>query len=152
MEKLSFGELEKETIKFIAQNNFMAFSTCSKNIATVRMVSIISDNLIIYFMTSKNMAKFHQLKDNPRIAFCIGNMQVEGTAEIGCHPLENPFFMENYNRVHENTFNIYGHSRDNIIIKVKPLLISFWKYNAEVGGHKDCLDIIQQEAYREFYN
>lgn len=152
IEKLNFNQLEKEAIEFITKNKFMALSTCSENHATVRMVSIISEDLDIYFMTLKTTVKFQQLKNNSGITFCIGNMQAEGTAEISCHPLEDTDFLESYKRCHENTFKIYGHLQDSIIIKIKPKFFSFWKYDDGLGAYKDCLDIVEQEAFREFYN
>jgi len=151
MKKLNFNELEKEAIEFITKNKFMALSTWSENLATVRMVSIISKGLNIYFMTLKTTIKFQQLKNNSNITFCIGNMQAEGTAEISCRPLEDTDFLETYIRCHENTFKIYGHIQDSIIIKIKPKFVSFWKYDDGMGAYKDCLDIIKQKAFREFY-
>lgn len=129
----------------------MALSTCSENRSTIRMVSIINDDLTIYFITLKTSDKFYQLKDNPCIAFCIGNMQGEGIAETIHHPLEGPHFMESYRLQHENTFKIYGYLQDSVVIKITPMLISLWKSKPELGGYLDRLDVLHHDAYRELY-
>lgn len=152
MEKLEYAEVEKETIDFISKNKLMVLATSFENHVTARMVSIVNDGMIVYFQTDKNFVKYQQIKQNPNVALCIGNIQIEGTAQITCQPLENPFFVEAYKKSHESSFKKYSHLKDNVIIEVRSKLVTYWKYdNVTDKPFRDFLNVEQQKAYREYY-
>ncbi|MGE5605524.1 MAG: pyridoxamine 5'-phosphate oxidase family protein [Bacteroidota bacterium] len=151
MEVLNYSQLEKEAISFISVNKKMVLATCSENRVTARTISIINDGLLIYFQTDQDFIKYRQIKANPNVALSIGNMQLEGVATPIGHPLENSFFIDNYRKHHQSAFRLYSHLKDNVIIEVKPRLITFWKYDQDHKPYRDFLNITQQIAYREKY-
>ena len=59
--------------------------------------------------------------------------------------------MEQYQRLHEGSFKTYSHLRKNVIVRVSPTLITFWKYDEERKPYRDILDVEQKKAYREYY-
>ena len=151
MEKMDFTELKKEAVKTLEKNKFMALSTCFDNYPRIRMVSIIHDGLTIYFITLNTSDKFQQLQGNPRVAFCMENMQGEGVVEIIRQPLANTVFSESYKVQHEKTHQVYGHLQSNVVIKIIPTLLSFYKYKPEWGAYLERLDVSNHNAYRELY-
>lgn len=151
MDVLNYLELEKEAINFITTNKKMVLATCSENRVTARTMSIINDELLIYFQTDQAFIKYRQIKANPNVALSTGNMQLEGVATPTCQPLENPFFVENYQKHHQSAFQLYSHLEENVIIEVQPILITFWKYDQDHKPYRDFLNITQQIAYREKY-
>ncbi len=151
MEFLNYLKLEEDAINFINANNKMVLATCSENRVTARTMSIINNGLVIYFQTDQDFIKYQQIKINPNVALSTGNMQLEGVATSTCHPLENPFFVENYQKHHPSAFRLYSHLKNNIIIEVKPQLITFWKYDQNHKPYREFLNVPQQLAYRERY-
>lgn len=152
MEALDYSKVEKEAIDFISNNNKMVLATCSEERVSARTVSIINKGLLIYFQTDIEFLKYRQIKENPNVALCIGNIQIEGHAKITCHPLDNPFFIENYQEQHQTAFEKYSHLKDNVIIEVEPKLITFWKYTeVDHKPYRDFLDLNEQKAYQEHY-
>ena len=151
MEKLDYEELEREVGDFITKNNKMILATCSNNRVTARMMSIVNQGMTIFFQTDKEYLKYQQIVENPNVALCTGNIQIEGTAKITCQPYENPFFIESYKRQHPSAFEKYSHLSDNVIIEVSPTLVTFWKYTPDRKPYRDFLDVRQKEAYREYY-
>lgn len=152
MEYLNFNEAEKETIDYISKNKIMVLATSSKDRVTARMMSIINDGMTIYFQTDTDFLKYRQIKENPNVALCIGNIQIEGVAKITCHSLENPFFVEVYKKNHEGSFAKYSHLKDATIIEVQPKRVTYWKYDEVTDmPFRDFLDLEQREAYREYY-
>ncbi|MDF2635101.1 MAG: hypothetical protein K0R78_1975 [Pelosinus sp.] len=151
MEKMDFTKLKEEAVKILEKNKFMALSTCLDNYPRIRMVSIIHDDLTIYFITLNTSDKFQQLQGNSRVAFCMENMHGEGVVEIVHQPLVNTVFSENYKVQHEKTHQVYGHLQSNVVIKIIPTLISLYKYKPEWGGYLEHLDVSNHNTYRELY-
>lgn len=130
----------------------MVLATCSGNRVSARTVSIVNHGLKIYFQTDIDFLKYKQIKENPNVALCFENIQIEGQATITCHPFENRFFIENYKIQHKTAFENYSKLKDNVIIEVEPLLITFWKYTeVDRKPYRDFIDIKEQKAYREYY-
>ena len=151
MEPLDYSILEKEVIEFVSNNNKMVLATSSNNRVTARMMSIVNQGMTISFQTDKDFLKFQQIEENPNVALCTGNIQIEGTAKITCQPFDNPFFVDTYKLQHSTAYEKYSHLKDNVIIEVNPVLVTFWKYTADRKPYRDFLDIQQKEAYREYY-
>lgn len=152
MELLDYSQVENEVIDFITRNNTMVLATCSENRVTARAVSIINQGMKIYFQTDFEFLKYRQIKENPNVALCHGNIQIEGQAKITCHPFENPYFIENYKNQHKTAFEKYSHLKDNVIIEVEPSFITFWKYTeVDRKPYRDFLDVKEQKAYRKYY-
>lgn len=151
MKYLDFAEAEKETIDYISKNKIMVLATSSKDRVTARMMSIVNDGLVIYFQTDIDFLKYQQIKENPNVALCIGNIQIEGHAKITCHPLENPFFAKRYKEIHESSFKKYSHLKDNVLVEVQPKLVTFWKYDEAGEPLRDFINLEQREAYRVYY-
>jgi uncharacterized pyridoxamine 5'-phosphate oxidase family protein len=151
MEPLSYQELEQETINFISQTKQLVLATCTENRVTARTMSVINRGLVICFQTDLEYTKTGQIRQNPNVALCAGNMQLEGTARFSGHPLADPWFIENYRRVHERAFKKYSHLESDVIIEVEPRLVTFWKYDADHNPYRDYLDVAGHRAYREVY-
>ncbi len=151
MEILDYSIAEKEAINFFSQNNKMVLATCSEGRVSARTVSIINKGLLIYFQTDLNFLKCRQIKENPNVALCIGNIQIEGQAKIKAQPLDDPYFAAHYQKQHPSAFEKYSHLKDNVVIEVRPSLIIFWKYTEDSKPYQDFLDVKEQTAYREYY-
>ena len=152
METLEYAQVEAEVVNFISQNNLMVLATGSENRVSARTVSIINRGLHIYFQTDMEFLKYRQIKDNPNVALCLGNVQIEGAAKLIGHPLANPWFIENYQKYHPTSFAKYSHLQDNVVIEVTPHLVTLWKYTAgDQQPFRDFLDVKEQQAYREYY-
>ncbi len=152
METLDYFQVEKEVIDFISRNSKMVLATCSENRVTARAVSIVNQGMKILFQTDTEFLKYRQIIENPNVALCSGNIQIEGQATITCHPFENPYFIENYKVIHKTAFEKYSHLKDNVIVQVEPSLITFWKYTeVDRKPYRDFLDVKVQKAYREYY-
>lgn len=153
MEEINFERLREEAIDFLQANKHMVLATCADNRVTARTVSIINDGLKIFFQTDRDSVKYQQIEQNNNVALAYGNIQIEGKAQITCHPLENSYFTENYQRHHESAFRNYSHLKEEVIIEIEPTLITFWKYDTENENKpfRDYLMLEKKKAYREYY-
>lgn len=151
MKEINFERLQKEIIDFLKANKHMVLATCADNHVTARTISIINNGLKIFFQTDSDFVKYQQIKQNNNVALAYGNIQIEGKAQITCHPLDNSFFKENYQKYHESSFRKYSHLKDEVIIEIEPTLITFWRYDAEHKPFREYLMLEQRKAYREYY-
>ena len=140
-----------ETIDYLQANRKMVLATCADSHVTARTVSTINDGLKIFFQADRDSVKCRQIQQNSNVALASGNIQIEGKARITCHPLENSFFGENYQRHHESAFRRYSQLKDEVIIEVEPTLITFWKYDSENKPFREYLLPGEKKAYREYY-
>lgn len=144
--------LREEIIMILKREKHMVLASCSDGRVTARTMSHVSMGTDIYFQTDKKFLKVEQIAKNPRVALCVGNLQIEGIAELGSHPsaLEYMEFSRLYKQKHPHSFERYSSLEDEIVIKVKPTLAILWKY---VNG-KPCRDYLhfdENEAFREYY-
>lgn len=151
MEEINFKKLKLEMIEFLNENKHMVLATCADNHVTARTVSIINHDLKIFFQTDRDFVKHKQIKQNPNVALSSGNIQIEGKAQITCHPLENSFFRDSYQKYHKSSFENYSCLKDEVIIEVEPILITFWKYDSKNKPFRDYLMVAEKKAYREYY-
>lgn len=122
---------EKEYIKFwqeFGKGRKMVLSTSLNDIVTSRTMSIINLNNTLYFQTDHTFRKYNQLKNNPHVALCIDNIQIEGLCnEIGT-PIENEDFCNAYRDCFTSSFNRYTLLKNERLFAVIPTFIERWVY------------------------
>ncbi len=152
-EALDYAELEQEVLELIDRNRTMVLATCADTRVTARMMSVVHDGLTLYFQTSHDSVKYHQLAANLQVALCAGNMQVEGRAALRAHPFtpENRFFAQTYQRLHKGSYDTYSALPSNRVVEVQPTLVTLWKYDPAGKPFRDFLNVAERKAYREMY-
>lgn len=149
---LNYDVMMKEVFNQLGSNKVMVLATCSEDRVTARNMSCIVMNNKIYFHTDKRFLKTEQILKNQNVAFCIDNIQMEGTANILGHPHDNPEFCEAFKKHFRGSYETYTHLINEVLIEVEPTYITLWKY---AEGHKpfrDFIDCRQNKAYREMYD
>ncbi len=106
----------------------MVLSTSCNNIVSSRMMSVVQENGKLYFQTDVTMRKFNQLSENPNVALCIDNIQIEGTAKIQGRPSDNLRFCELFEKCYKGSFDAYSHLENERVFEVEPKLIERWIY------------------------
>ena len=151
-EFIYYNELEKETFEILDKKKHIVLATCLNDEPTARTVSyIILDNKI-YFQTDIKFDKCMQIEENNNVALCLDNYQIEGTAKILEHPLneKNERFLNKFKKVHENSFKEYSTLEDEVVIEINPIFIKIWKY-IDNKPYIEYLNIIDKVATRELY-
>jgi hypothetical protein len=152
--EIDYQVLEKEFIDFIDVHKILILATAANNRVTARAMSCVHIGLKIYFQTGKTSIKYNQLKQNPHVALCCNNVQIEGLARIGEHPLSAASFAfkELYQAHHPGSFKTYSHLCSNVVIEVEPKFVTFWKYDAEGLPYRDFLYLSARQAERAYFD
>ena len=151
-EFIDYNKLEKETFDNLDKKKHIVLATCLNDEPTARTVSyIILDNKI-YFQTDIKFDKCMQIEENNNVALCLDNYQIEGTAKILEHPLDekNKRFLNKFKQIHENSYNEYSILEDEVVIEINPIFIKIWKY-IDNKPYIEYLNIIDKVATRESY-
>lgn len=145
---INFELLSKEFIALLEKEQSIVLATSAGDKVTARTMSHVNDGLDIYFQTGNTSEKFKQIEANQRIAFAIGNMQIEAIAEILKLPKDTPHFINLYKAKFPRYYDLYTNSEDEVLIKAVPTKVAFYKY---IDGKpcKETLDLKTKEAYRE---
>jgi general stress protein 26 len=153
MEKLNFNELKEEIIKLLENIDSMVLATSFKNKVSARTMNVINIELDIFCQTDGNFLKIEQIEQNPNVALCMNNIQIEGVAKIKGHPLatENKKFIEEYRIKHKTSFERYSNIKSEIVIEIEPKMITLWK-RINNRSCRDFLDLHNNNAVREFYH
>ena len=120
--------IENEIILVLEREQSITLATCSKNKVTARTMSHVNDGLIIMFQTGGDSEKASQIRENPNIAFTVGNMQIEAVAEICGHLKDDKCFIEKYKVKFPAYYDQYSNIEDEILIKAYPTKITLYKY------------------------
>ncbi len=122
MAEISYDILKEEAIQFLGAQNFLVLATSSNDRVTARTISYVNKGLTIYFQTDRNFLKVKQIEQNPNVALCGANVQIEGIAKIRNHPFDtsNEEFIELFKKKHPPAINTYSHLKNGIVIEVEP--------------------------------
>lgn len=147
---LDFNIRQNELLQSFEAATEMVLSTCSDNRVTSRIVSTACCGDKVYFLSWEHHVKCHQIHDNPRVAICHGNIQIEGIADIKGNPLAeaNMIYSQKFKMKQPRIFDIFTQFKGMILIEVS--ITSIRSYVQADGEHYlDCLDFTQKTAYRE---
>ncbi|MDV4149786.1 pyridoxamine 5'-phosphate oxidase family protein [Clostridium sp. AL.422] len=137
----NFNYKIKDFYKGLGSGKNMVLSTLHNNRVSSRMMSIVLINGIFYFQTDKTFRKYEQIKNNPNIALCIDNIQIEGIClEVG-HPLSNNEFCRIFEKCFKGSYDTYSALKNERLFKVKPTYIEKWEYK----NGKPFIEIIDIE-------
>ena len=153
MAEISYDMLKEEAIRFLDAQSYLVLATSSSNRVTARTISCVNKGLAIYFQTDTNFLKSKQIEQNPNVALCAANVQIEGIAKTRNHPFDalNAELLELFKKKHALAFNTYAHLKNQIVIEVEPKFITFWKY-IDNKPLRDYLYVEKAKAQREYYD
>ena len=151
--EISYEALKKEVIDFLEKHKILVLATSANDRVTARAMSCVNIGLNVYFQTNTRFLKFKQLEQNPHVALCAGNVQIEGVANIRKQSLDpsNKEFIELYKQHHLGSFKLYSHLKHNVVIEVEPTLITLWKYG-DNKPYREFLYVQENRAEREYYD
>jgi len=149
--EIEYNVLKEEVVRFLDEHKILFLATSADDRVTARAMSCVHVGLEIYFQTSNKSDKFAQLLKNPKVALCAANISIEGVATIGKHTMdpESERFIELYKEHHLGSFNAYSRLGSNVVIRVDPTRVIFWKYGDEGRPYREILHIGEGRAERE---
>ncbi|MEW6106503.1 MAG: pyridoxamine 5'-phosphate oxidase family protein [Bacillota bacterium] len=149
---IPFEPLRQEIEEMLANGTHLVLATSAGGRVTARTMSYVNAGMEIYFQTGKGSTKYEQILANPRVALCLGNLQIEGEAEALGHPFceANRAFCRLYRQKHPSAYELYSHREDEVVICVRPMLCALWKY-VEGRPCREFLDLVGGRAFREDY-
>ena len=117
---------------------------------SARTMSVVRRGDRFYFQIDGDSRKAAQLRENPRAALCLGNLQIEGVCrEIG-RPQEHKAFCAAYRAAFPSTFDRYTHLECERLWEFAPDFAKQWIYE---GGEpfEEILDpasgILEKKKY-----
>lgn len=125
--------------KEIGNSQKMVLSTSLNNKVSSRMMSVIIINQCFYIQTDKTMNKYDQILNNPQVALCFANYQIEGISKIIGHPSSNKEFIELFKEKFYKSYLAYSNIENERLIKITPSYIKKWIYE-------------DSEAFEEIYD
>ena len=120
----------------------MALASSVNDYVMVRNVSCLFYDDKIWFKTDKNFRKTQQLYENPRVAMCVGGIQVEGIAANKGLVVEEEgrVFEQGYKKHLWGSYNKYSHEDTEIIIEVTPKFVEVWDTSEENYAYQIFID------------
>ncbi len=136
----------------LGESKVMYLGTCSNGRVTSRAMSFIIYDKKLYFQTDRNFIKYEQISENPNVAVCIDNIQIEGVCrDIGA-PLDdaNRLFAEKYMKYYKSSFEKYSCMKDEALMEVTPTQIKLWNYE-DGQPYQEFLNFIDKMYLKEYY-
>lgn len=148
--ELSYEELKQEFIDELKQQRTGVLATSDGDDVTARYMLLFSDGLTLYCFTDKDSRKFKQMSVNPKVSVAAGSLQIDGTATLKGHLLdeENARFIEIHKEQNPEYFKItesvFFPIQSVRVVEITPKRIGKWI----TGGKLDLLNITAGKAYR----
>ncbi len=129
---MTFNDIIQAFFKEFGDSKKMVLSTSANDKVTSRMMSIILLEGCFYFQTDKNFRKYAQIKENPNVALCIDNVQIEGICHELGHPMENNDFCRLYEKCFKSSYDRYTSMKNERLFKIEPKYIQKWVYENSI--------------------
>lgn len=126
---------EKVYSSFLAEfgkGKIMVLSSSENDKVTSRMMSLIQIDGHFYFQTDKKFRKYNQIINNPQVALCIDNIQIEGICEEIGRPFESVTFCNLYKECFSTSYDMYSGLNNERLFRVKPMFIQRWIYKDNI--------------------
>ena len=123
-----FREKYEAFLAEFGKGKAMVLSSSADNRVSSRMMSVVCNDGLFYFQTDKNFRKYYQLINNPYVALCTENIQIEGVCtEIG-NPMDNTVFCNVYKECFSGSFKKYTLLKNERLFIVTPTFVERWLY------------------------
>lgn len=151
---MEFNEAKALLFKKLGVSKIMALASSVDDYVMVRNVSCLIYDEKIYFKTDKNFRKTQQLFKNPRVALCVGGVQVEGIAVNKGLVVDEPDrkFEKAYKEHLWQSYNAYSHEDTEILIEVTPKFVEIWDEDENRYAFQTFIDFENQEAVVKEYD
>lgn len=148
--ELDFGTFKDEIIQIFDENREIVLATSSKDRVTARTVTYANDELEILFWSWDSNKKIAQIKENPKVALTLKNVQYEGEAEILGKPLDkkNKVFLNLFERKLSKAFvDTFSKIPEMVLVKICPkTLVKFETINSRFYFQK--MDIKNRRVFQ----
>jgi general stress protein 26 len=147
-------ELELEKVyKALGDAKILPLATSSHNRTTTRMMSCILYNGAIVFQTSVDLLKYTQISENPLVALCFNNIQIEGSASIlgKMSDEKNKDIMKKYKAYYKSSYDTYSHMEKERLIMTTISRVTLWDYD-DGKPYRIFIDIGKKQAIKEMYS
>jgi general stress protein 26 len=150
-EELAFDGLCDDVVRTLSRAKHMVLATCAGGRVTARTMSTVSDGLTVYCQTLESYTKCRQIAENPSVALCAGNVQIEGRASIAGHPLSktNRQFADLFRAAHPGSFERYSALAGEVVLRIEVTRATLWKYGPDGESYRDFLEVTDRRAHRE---
>ena len=148
LEQIDFDAVRAEKLKMLENAKEMVLSTCSGNHVTSRVVSTACNGTKILFASFRNNTKCAQIKENPNVAVCFGNMQIEGVAQIMGTPQDtnNAGLMALYKEKQAGYYDLVLEEKRMILIEVEIKHLTYIIPNTYL---LDRIDFVNHTVFRD---
>jgi len=150
MMELEYESLKNELLRVLDANKVWVLASSDGSRVSARSMSIVHDEIDVYFQTNRDSDKYRQMMQNENVALCCANVSVEGVAvDVGTWE-DNLAMKALYIQHHKGSYEAYGALPGQVVIKIVPHYVVFWKY---IDGKpvRDFLYVVDKKAERLFY-
>ena len=143
---MTFEEGVALLFKKLGDSKIMALASSVNDYVMVRNVSCLFYDGKIYFKTDKNFRKTQQLFHNPKVAMCVGGVQIEGIAVNKGLVIDEPErkFEQLYKKYLWQSYNAYSHEDTEILIEVTPKFVEIWDEDEHRNAFQTFIDFETQ--------
>lgn len=126
-----FNEKLQAFFEEFGSGRTMVLSTCAdctEGRVSSRMMSVVLTDGKFFFQTDTQLRKYAQLKENPRAALCIDNIQIEGVCKELGHPLDHEAFVRAFEGRFKGSFDAYTSLKNERLFALEPEYVERWVY------------------------
>jgi general stress protein 26 len=146
--ELDFAKVREQKVKFLEGHRVIVLATSRYNRVTARTVTYTTRGSNIYFMSWDHHKKVVQMRENPKVALCRDNVNIEGVAEILGTPLDekNKECAEIYKKKLPRDFAGFAAKPGMVMVRVtSTFIVSMVRINDRL--YLEHLDLRNKVAY-----
>lgn len=124
----AFWKQAKELFEPLGSSAEMVLATSVEGRVSARTVSLILREGWFYFRTDKTHRKYAQMLQNPHVALCLGNFQLEGICRELTLSADRELFHQAYKEAFPRPFTTYIKEENERIFSIEPVWVQKWVF------------------------
>lgn len=143
-----YDERLSQVFTSLGEAKEIVLSTSAGNRVTSRTVSCACNGSEVLFLSWEHHTKCRQIKENPLVALCHNNIQIEGSAEILGNPLEssNKKYADTFRKIQPAIFDNFSKLPGMMLVRITLTAITAWTRDAQ-GYRIDHFDL-EKKSYK----
>lgn len=125
---MNYNERKSLLWSQLGDGALFVLATVSGEIPSARTMSGVFYDGKIFFQTDSQSDKALDIKENNKVAACIGDVQVKGLCNECGHPLadENRCFADAFKKLFPSAYKKYTHLKTECLYCIEPSVIKIW--------------------------
>lgn len=140
---MEYKKIIERIVELLEKTKYVVLATSNKKgVVSASKVSIVNDDLKVYFQTDKRFEKIQNIKENENIAINIDSIYFKGNAKIIGLANNNKMFVKKMKEKHIYAYENYTNLPNEVLVEIELTECRIWGFEVIDGKREEIIKVI----------